>query len=310
MIRRSLASALILLLASPVAADDYVVRDGNGIPLTMRAKTLPGGQLAPMSVPTDPVSGNPCSAANPCPLPAGAATSAAQATGNATLASILSALLTSIPVDIIGGSIPLPSGAATSAAQSSANSTLASILSTLASILSSVTSVNVVGGNPVGPGNPLWTALSINSAPVGPLNPLWGQIAVGGFPASPINPVPVQPSYGNQPVSQNNPIPTTPGGTTWTNCTVLTVVTGGTSVVASAADGTRKRYKIENPVSAATEGIAAAENLFVDFGQNASTSSGNSVELQPGGADVDVTTQSINVNAATSGHTFVCKVLK
>lgn len=86
------------------------------------------------------------------------------------------------------------------------------------------------------------------------------------------------------------------------------VTTGGTSQLLMPANGSRRRLVIQNPVSAASQGIATAENLFIRFGANASTSAGNSIELLPGGSyDSDsgpTTTDAVFVNAATNSHQY------
>jgi hypothetical protein len=59
------------------------------------------------------------------PLPVGAATSSAQATGNASLASIDTKL--TAPLAVTAAGLPLPAGASTSTAQATGNASLASI---------------------------------------------------------------------------------------------------------------------------------------------------------------------------------------
>jgi hypothetical protein len=85
------------------------------------------------------------------------------------------------------------------------------------------------------------------------------------------------------------------------------VATGGTSQIMMAASN-RRRLTIENPYSATTQGISAAENLFIRFGAPAKSSEGNCIELLPGGSyDSDsgpCTRDVVYVVAATSGHQF------
>ena len=93
------------------------------------------------------------------------------------------------------------------------------------------------------------------------------------------------------------------------------VATGGTSqqLMPSAASLSRRMVLIENPCSATSQGIAAAENLFVNFdGIAASTSNGKSLELAPCGSLLlqPVSTGQITVNAATTGHQFFAKELQ
>jgi len=88
------------------------------------------------------------------------------------------------------------------------------------------------------------------------------------------------------------------------------IAVGGTSQQLAAANGSRLRLQIQNPCFAAGEGIGTAESLFVNFGAAAS-SAGGSVELAPCGTyDTGagpVTTQQVNVVAATGGHLYTAK---
>lgn len=86
----------------------------------------------------------------------------------------------------------------------------------------------------------------------------------------------------------------------------------GTSQLLAAANGARKLLMIENPATAAGQGIAAAESLFVNATAAATVNGGNSFEILPGGywppGNVNVTsTDLFNVNAATVGHKWVAK---
>lgn len=94
-----------------------------------------------------------------------------------------------------------------------------------------------------------------------------------------------------------------------------TVVTGGTNVVAAPALPFVSFVLIENP-SATASGVAA-ESLWVNLGAPATTSitAGNgSIEVTNatmfrliGNTDGSVIINSININAATSGHKYICK---
>lgn len=88
------------------------------------------------------------------------------------------------------------------------------------------------------------------------------------------------------------------------------IAVGGTSQQIAAANGARLRLQIQNPCFAAGQGIGSAESIFVNFGAAAS-SAGGSVELAPCGTyDTGagpVTTQAVNVVAATNGHLYTAK---
>jgi hypothetical protein len=85
-----------------------------------------------------------------------------------------------------------------------------------------------------------------------------------------------------------------------------TITTGGTSQAAAAVNHDRRALFIHNP-------SAETENLFVNFGDAASTTAAGSITIEPGGAlmlnaPADfVPTQAINVVAATTGHKFTVK---
>ena len=83
------------------------------------------------------------------------------------------------------------------------------------------------------------------------------------------------------------------------------ITTGGTSQQLMADNASRRYILIMNP---STE----SESLFINFTANASTSAGSSLEIIPGGryerdASSYVTTEAVNVVAATTGHKFVAK---
>jgi len=89
------------------------------------------------------------------------------------------------------------------------------------------------------------------------------------------------------------------------------MTTGGTSKTLAVTNSSRKRIYIENPSSAAGQGIAAAESLYINFTSNAGVDNGTSIELTPGGifdsGPGPVSTEQINVNAATTSHVFIAK---
>lgn len=160
---RAVAAALSLLIATPaLAADNYTIQSG-GTSRTIRAKEV-GGVLSPMSIAVDGAGLERFTNANPgyvtfpsgtvlaisataLPLPAGAATAAAQATGNTALGSpsdaawdgtaasaSITAILKGLPRTSGGGGTAssvtvtaLPATAATAANQATANTALASI---------------------------------------------------------------------------------------------------------------------------------------------------------------------------------------
>ena len=89
-------AALLPACAFAQTPTSFPVRDGAGVSRNMRGESKADNTLAPHSVPE--VAGAAVSAANPLPVTiqtdsSGGATAANQTTGNASLASILSALL-------------------------------------------------------------------------------------------------------------------------------------------------------------------------------------------------------------------------
>lgn len=82
-------------------ADNYIIKDGNGINVTVKAKDTGGGVVAPQSVPSDS-SGAVIVAAAGSPT-----ASAMSVQGNAS----------GVPVPISAASLPLPTGAASAAKQ-------------------------------------------------------------------------------------------------------------------------------------------------------------------------------------------------
>lgn len=89
------------------------------------------------------------------------------------------------------------------------------------------------------------------------------------------------------------------------------IAAGGVSQIALAPDMLRQRLYIHNPLTAAGQGIAAAESLFINFGAAATIAGGNSFEIQPG-ATFDtgggpLMPQNIQIIAATVNHRYVLK---
>lgn len=98
-----------------------------------------------------------------------------------------------------------------------------------------------------------------------------------------------------------------------------TIVKAGQSQILALANPRRKQLIIENPLSAAEQGLNAAENLYVNTGGQAATLTvGNFANLGPGGSVslvmlvgpgglvlIDQTT--VTVTAATAGHGFNAK---
>lgn len=88
-----------------------------------------------------------------------------------------------------------------------------------------------------------------------------------------------------------------------------TITTGGTSQQASTSFSQRTYVYVQNPIS-------ATEPLSITFGGVAPLpGAGNAFELAPGGTfsmngnDGTLFTGSIFVNAATTGHRFICYIL-
>lgn len=91
-------------------------------------------------------------------------------------------------------------------------------------------------------------------------------------------------------------------------CALFTVTTGTTAV--SPITGPVNGGYILNPLSATDQGIGAAEVLYVDPVATATTTgNGTNNTLQPGQVYnlVPGSNQTVSVNAATSGHKFVCE---
>ena len=89
------------------------------------------------------------------------------------------------------------------------------------------------------------------------------------------------------------------------------IAVGGTSQQLAAANGARRRLFIQNPATIAGQTIAAAESLFINFTTAAGVNDGVSIELQPGQSfdtgQGPISTEVVNVNAATAAHRFIAK---
>src|SRR5258708_2804096 len=89
------------------------------------------------------------------------------------------------------------------------------------------------------------------------------------------------------------------------------IAVGGTSQSGIPANGNRRRMIIQNPATATSQGIGTAENLFINFTGGASSTTGNSIELLPGGSyDSDsgpCSVEQINIVAATTNHQYLAK---
>jgi hypothetical protein len=90
-------------------------------------------------------------------------------------------------------------------------------------------------------------------------------------------------------------------------CTTTTVVTGGTAVV--ALTGPVNGFYIVNPTTAADQGIATAEALFVDPVNTATVAGNNTNSSIAAGnsySGVPLSSATVSVNAVTAGHKFTC----
>lgn len=92
-----------------------------------------------------------------------------------------------------------------------------------------------------------------------------------------------------------------------------TITLGGSSQTLAAANATRKYLMISNPPDAASQGIATAEKLCVNFTSAASLTAAGSVCLNPGVTMVMsavggfVSTELVTVIGATTGHIYTAK---
>ena len=92
-----------------------------------------------------------------------------------------------------------------------------------------------------------------------------------------------------------------------------TIATGGASQTLAAANANRKYLVISNPPDAASQGIATAEKICVNFTSAASLTSAGSFCLGPGvtwvmgGPGGFVSTELVTVIGATTGHIYTAK---
>lgn len=88
-----------------------------------------------------------------------------------------------------------------------------------------------------------------------------------------------------------------------------TIATGGTDQVQLGANGQRTTVWIENYCSATSQGIGAAESIWVNFGAAAAVGTG--FELAACGSQVFQgnypVQQTVHIFASTTGHQFACK---
>src|SRR5438105_3024822 len=88
------------------------------------------------------------------------------------------------------------------------------------------------------------------------------------------------------------------------------VAAGGVSQTLVAANSKRRRLIIQNPSTAALQGIAGAESLWISYVGAAAVGGGNCIEIQSGTSwddGVDCPTgQAVTITATTINHKFVC----
>ena len=84
------------------------------------------------------------------------------------------------------------------------------------------------------------------------------------------------------------------------------IAAGGTAQQLCAANEVTHGLYVENPLTAAEQGISTAELLYVDWINTAGTTSGTSVHLQPGDTLTlnAAPSGAVTVYAATTGHKF------
>lgn len=86
----------------------------------------------------------------------------------------------------------------------------------------------------------------------------------------------------------------------------LTIGVGGTAQVLLVASECQNGFYVENPLTAADQGIATAEPLVVDLVTASAAYPGTSIKLQPGDHVLiaNPPTGAVYIEAATTGHKF------
>lgn len=89
------------------------------------------------------------------------------------------------------------------------------------------------------------------------------------------------------------------------------IAAGGTSQQLAAANASRKQLIVFNPADAAGQNITSVEPLYINFTSAAADSGTTSLELLPGeefnSGSGPVSTEAVNVVAATTGHVYIAK---
>lgn len=92
------------------------------------------------------------------------------------------------------------------------------------------------------------------------------------------------------------------------------ITTGGTSQTLMAANTSRKGFIVQNPCSATEQGIAAAENLYINLTSAATVSTNANLAVLPPCSSFSmgitagvVSTELVTVIAATTGHIWLAK---
>lgn len=92
------------------------------------------------------------------------------------------------------------------------------------------------------------------------------------------------------------------------------ITLGGTAQTLAAVNSSRKGIIIQNPCTATEQGIAVAENLYINFTAAATVSTSANVAVLPpcssfalGLNNGVITTELISVNAATTAHIWYSK---
>lgn len=90
----------------------------------------------------------------------------------------------------------------------------------------------------------------------------------------------------------------------------ISLTLGGTAQNIMASNATRKGCTIQNPATATDQGIATAENIYVNFGGTAAAAS-TSFELVPGQSiscsplGIGTVTSAVSVVGATTNHKII-----